>query len=61
VGTAIYDSEAASGTYTNPNSPLTTSGNTKLLLLGNSLTNDAANVQTNISNTGVTISSSKPF
>ena len=61
VGTAIYDSEAASGTYTNPNSPLTTSGNTKLLLFGNSLTNDAANVQTNISNTGVTISTSKPF
>ncbi len=62
IGAALYDSNTATGIITNPYSPLTSSGTTKLLLLGNSVTTDAAGVQTTITNNGtVTLSTLKPF
>ena len=55
IGAAIYDSNAATGTIANPTAELTATGTTKLLLLGNSATTDAAGVQT-ITNSGVGVS-----
>jgi hypothetical protein len=55
IGAAIYDSNAATGTIANPTAELTATGTTKLLLLGNSATTDAAGVQTitNINSVGI--------
>ena len=61
IGAAIYDSNALTGTIPNPTSPLTSSGNTKLLLLGTSPISDAAGVQTITNNGTVTISTLKPY
>ena len=62
IGSAVYDSNAATGTIANPTSELTSLTNTKLLLLGTSATTDAAGVQTTITNNnGVSTSTSKPF
>lgn len=59
AGTAIYDPTASS--ITTPNAPLTAVTNTQYLMLGSSVTGDAAGVQT-VTNSGVTQSSSAvPF
>jgi hypothetical protein len=60
VGTAVYNSNVSS--YTNPTSELTsTSGTTKYLMLGNSVTSDASNTQTITNNGTVGLSALKPF
>ena len=56
IGAAIYDSNAATGTIANPTAELSATGTTKLLLLGNSATTDAAGVQTITNNNGVGVS-----
>ncbi len=65
IGAAIYDSNAATSTIANPTAELTATGTTKLLLLGNSATTDAAGVQTitnNGTSGGVGVSTTlKPF
>jgi len=62
IGAAIYDSNALTGTIANPTAELTATGTTKLLLLGNSATTDAAGVQTITNTNGVGISTTfKPF
>jgi hypothetical protein len=61
IGTAIYDSNTATNTITSPTSQLSSSGNTKLLLLGASATSDASSTQTITNNGGVSTSASKPF
>jgi len=59
IGTANYDSNVSS--YTNPTSELTsTSGTTKYLMLGNSVTSDASSTQTITNNGSVSTSASKP-
>ena len=64
IGEALYNSNSTA-TIPNPIAPLTASasGTTKLLLLGNSATTDAAGVQTTITNNnGVSTSTTiKPF
>ncbi len=65
IGEALYNSNSTA-TIPNPIVPLTASGTTKLLLLGNSATTDAAGVQTTITNNpttgGVGVSTTiKPF
>jgi len=58
IGAAIYDSNAATGTIANPTAELSATGTTKLLLLGNSATTDAAGVQTITNINGVGVSTS---
>ena len=59
IGTAMYNSNTSS--YTNPTEELSsTSGTTKYLMLGNSVTSDASSTQTITNNNGVSTSTSKP-
>ena len=55
----MYNSNTSS--YTNPTEELSsTSGTTKYLMLGNSVTSDASSTQTITNNNGVSTSTSKP-
>ena len=59
IGAAIYDSN--SSTITAPSAPLTTSANTKYLMLGAAVTTDSSSTQTVTNNGTVTQTSVVPF